>query len=98
MRTDVILGQTLLKLRIHVGIELRGSQPALTTSTGSIKTDAVPHLFKCSQSDCKLIITKSRKHSVANEKFIAETIRNQLRNGVAALKAPGPCNNWRKPP
>ena len=81
--TDVILGQDFLKLHNHVQISFGGPKPALRISAlDCIKTDVVPRLFDHLTNECKPIITKSRKHSMANEKFIAETIKNDLRNGI----------------
>ena len=83
---DVILGQDFLKLQNHVQIGFGSSQRALTISAlECMKIDIMPRLFEYLKSDCKLIITKSQKHSAANKKFIAETIRNYLRNGVIEL-------------
>ena len=47
-----------------------------------IKTNVVPRLFEHLASDCKPIITKLRVHSLANEKFIAETRKNDLKEGI----------------
>ena len=47
-----------------------------------IKTNVVPRLFEHLASDCKPIITKLREHSLANEKFIAETRKNDLKKGI----------------
>ena len=81
--TDVILGQDFLKLHNQVLIEFGGPQSSLIIGAlECIKTDIVPHLFEHLSSDCKPITTKSRKHSVTNEKFIAETVRNDLQNGI----------------
>ena len=81
--TDVILGQDFLKLHNHVQISFGGPKPALRISAlDCVKTDVVPRLFDHLTNECKPIITKSRKHSTANEKFIAETIKNDLLNGV----------------
>ena len=76
--TDVILGQDFLKLRNHVQISFGGPKPALRISAlNCIKSD-LPRLFDYLTNECKPIITKSRKHSMVNEKFIAETIKNDL--------------------
>ena len=47
-----------------------------------IKTNVVPQLFEHLESDCKSIITKSRKHSLVNKKLIAEPIKNDLKEGI----------------
>ena len=47
-----------------------------------IKMNVVPQLFEHLASECKPIITKSCKHSLADEKFIAETIKNNLKEGI----------------
>ena len=81
--TDVILGQDFLKLHNQVLIEFGGPQSSLIIGAlECIKTDIVPHLFEHLSSDCKPITTKSQKHSVTKEKFIAETVRNDLQNGI----------------
>ena len=81
--TDVILGQDFLKLHSLVQINFGGPQPPLSISAlDCLKTDVVPRLFQNLTKECKPIITKSRKHSLTNGKFIAETIKNDLRNGV----------------
>ena len=42
----------------------------------------MPRLFKHLASDCKPIITKLRKDSLANEKFMAEIIKKDLKEGI----------------
>ena len=81
--TDIILGQDFLKWHNHVQISFGGSKPALRISVlNCFKSDVVRRLFDNLPNDCKPIITKSRKHSMANEKFFADTIKNGLLNGV----------------
>ena len=81
--TDVISGQDFLKLHNHVQINFGEPKPALRIiALDCIKTDVMSRLFDHLTNECKPIITKSRKHSMANEKFIAETIKNDLLNGV----------------
>ena len=81
--TDIILGQDFLKWHNHVQISFGGSKPALRISVlDCFKSDVVRRLFDNLPNECKPIITKSRKHSMANEKFFADTIKNGLLNGV----------------
>ena len=81
--TDVIVGQDILRLHDHVQFNFGGPRPSLCINAlKCIKTNVVPRLFKHLTSDCKPIITKSRKQSLANEKFIAETIKNDLKEGI----------------
>ena len=76
-------GPRLLKLYTQVQISFGGPKPALRISASDcIKTDMVPRLFDLLTNECKPIITKLRKHSIANEKFIAKTIKSDLVNGV----------------
>ena len=44
--------------------------------------DVISRLFEHLASDCKPIITKLRKHSLANEKFMAGTIKNDLKKEI----------------
>ena len=81
--TDIILGQDFLKLHNHAQISFGGPEPALRISAlDCIKIDVVPRLFDHSSNESKPISTKSCKHSMANKKFIAETIENDLLKGV----------------
>ena len=82
--TDVIVGQDILRLYDHVRFNFGGPRPSLfINALKCIKTNVVPRLFEYLASDCKPIITKSRKHSLANEKFVAETIKkNDLKKGI----------------
>ena len=81
--TDVIVGQDILRLHDHVRFNFCGPRPSLCINAlKCIKTNVVPRLFEHLASDCKPIIMKSRKHSLANEKFIAETIKNDLKEGI----------------
>ena len=83
--TDVILGQDsgLFKIALPCSNQFRRPQPPLSISAlDRLKTDVVPRLFENLTKECMPIITQSRKHSLKNEKIIAETIKNNLRNGV----------------
>ena len=81
--TDVIVGQDILRLHDHVRFNFGGPRPSLCNNAlKCIKTNVVPRLFEHLASDCKPIITKSRNHSLANEKFIAETIKNDLKEEI----------------
>ena len=68
-----------LKLHNHVVFEFCSPQLALTNNAlECTKTKVVFRLFEHLKSDCKPIFTKSRKHFVANEEFIAGTTGNNL--------------------
>ena len=74
--THVIVGQDILRLHDHIRFNFGGLRPLLCINAlKCIKTNVIARLFEHLASDCKPIITKSRKHSLANEKFIAETIK-----------------------
>ena len=69
--TDIILGQSFLKLCNQVQISFGGPKPALRNSAlHCININAVPRLFDHLTIECKPIITKSRKHLMANEKLL----------------------------
>ena len=81
--TDVIVGQNILRLYDHVRFNFGGPRPLLSINAlKCIKTNVVLRLFEHLASDCKPTITKSRKHFLANKKFIAETIKNDLKKGI----------------
>ena len=78
--TDVIVGQDILRLYDHVRFNFGGPRLSLCINAlKCIKTIVVPRLFEHLASDCKPTITKLRKHSLANKKFVAETIKNDLK-------------------
>ena len=80
---DVILGQEFLEKHQHVQINFEGSEPSLKLGALScIKSDVTPKLFENVDPGCKSIATKSRRQSPANERFIDETIRRDLDEGV----------------
>ena len=81
--TDVILGREFLEQHQQLCIHFGGSNPVLTIGAlKCLRSNIVPRLFEHLASNYKPIATKSRKHSTANEKFIADTIRTQLRDGI----------------
>ena len=81
--TNVIVGQNILRLYDHVRFNFGGPRPLLSINAlKCIKTNVVLRLFEHLASDCKPTITKSRKHFLANKKFIAETIKNDLKKGI----------------
>ena len=74
--TNVIFRQNVLKLHDPTRFNFGGPRPSLCINAlKCIKTNVVLQLFEHLASDCKPIITKLRKHSLANKKFIAETTR-----------------------
>ena len=80
---DVIVGQDILRLHDHVLFNFGGPRPSLCINAlKCIKTNVVPQLFEHLASDCKPIIMKLRKHSLENKKFIADTIKNDLKKGI----------------
>ena len=100
--TDVIVGQDILRLHDYLRFNFGGPRPSLCINAlKCIKTNVVPRLFEHLASDCKPIITKSRKHFLANEKLIAETIKKRLegrnyKTKLFSLVRTSSCRDWRQ--
>ena len=81
--TVVVVGQDILRLHDHVRFNFGGPRPSLCINAlKCIKTNVVQRFFEHLASNCKPIITKSRKHSLINEKFIAITTKNNLKEEI----------------
>ena len=66
----------------EVCFPFNGSQEPLSIcGVAAAKVDA-PSLFENLTKDCKPVATKSRRHSVADERFIQTEVQKLLKDGV----------------
>ena len=91
---DVILGQDFMKQHQSVVFEFGGSQRPLLVSALSAMNISPPRLFEYLTEDCRPIAIKSRKQTPSNAKFIRETIRNLLCDGVNRVLPLGGHKSW----
>jgi len=88
----VILGQKFLEQHQHVQINLEGIEPPLNLGALTcIKNDIMPKLLENLDCNCTPIITKSRRQSPANKRFIAETMQRDLASTSVSIV-------WRESP
>ena len=80
--SDVILGRDFMKL--HQGVEFmyEGSKPKLTVCCVTSMKLNPPSLFPNLPSDCKPVVTPTRRHSTSDEAFIRREVQALLQEGV----------------
>ena len=79
---DVILGHDFMSQHSEICFPFNGSQEPLSIcGVAAAKVDA-PSLFENLTKDCKPVATKSRRHSVANERFIQTEVQKLLKDGI----------------
>ena len=82
LRTDVILGRDFMEQHSSVNFHFGGSQPPLNMgSLEALKTLSEPRLFDLTE-DCHPILTKSRRYSNQDRKFIAQKVCELLQDGL----------------
>ena len=80
--TNVIIGQTLLKLHSKLEIPFGGERPPLVLCSLPSADVSSPSLFENLTEDCKPIAVKSRQHSKEDEEFITSEVSRLLNDNV----------------
>ncbi|GFU00382.1 putative retrovirus-related pol polyprotein from transposon opus [Trichonephila clavipes] len=79
--SDVLIGHDILKRHSSVEIGFDGNRPSLTISLAVAQVPPVS-LFPNLNPDCRPLVTKSRRHSVENNTFMALEVQKLLQEGV----------------
>ena len=81
--TDVVLGQDFMYQHEVVNIHFGGAKPPLNLSAlKPLKISKPPKLFQYMTKNCHPIIRKSRRHSVADSRFISVETKRLLSEGI----------------
>ena len=80
--TDVLLGHDFLNRHKSVEIPFGGAKPTLSLCNLIAANVAPQSLFQHLSPDCRPIVTKSRRYSVADENFIRAEVDRLLCDGV----------------
>ena len=81
--TDVILGQDFMQQHESVNIMFGGRKPSLFVGAlKTLKTIKPPVLFEHLSTDCRPIVTKSRRFSEVDKRFIKREIERLLTEGI----------------
>ena len=80
--SDIILGQDFQGLHDSVTLTYGGDLPPLVVcGLNKLRIDP-PSLFAHLTADCCPIVTRSRRYSVTDQKFIAKEIRRMMNDGI----------------
>ena len=79
---DVILGHDFMSQHSEICFPFNGVQESLSICGVAAAKVAAPSLFENLTKDCKPVATKSRRHSVVDERFIQTEVQKLLKDGV----------------
>lgn len=79
---DFLIGHDILKYHSSLIINFSGNKPPLEICSLAIANITPVSLFTNLTLDCKPLITKSRRHTVENQQFIAVEVRRLLKDGI----------------
>ena len=83
---DVVLGEQFMRQHESVHIRYGGNKPPLTLcGLEAMVNVPKPELFKYLKANCKPVVTKPRKFSKSDSKFIEETVTQQMRDDIIEL-------------
>lgn len=80
--SDVILGHDFLNRHSELKMPLLGEDPPFKVCGMTAANVETPSLFANLSPDCKPIATKSRRHPVADEQFIATEVKELLKSDI----------------
>lgn len=79
---DFLIGHDLLKNHSSLIINFKGNKPPLEICSLATANVAPVSLFTNLTPDCKPVITKSRRHSIEDHKFINSEVKRLLKEGI----------------
>ncbi|XP_054260530.1 uncharacterized protein LOC128985173 [Macrosteles quadrilineatus] len=80
--SDIIIGHDILKRHSSLQVQFGGKESPLNICSVALANVEPVELFRNLSPDCKLIATKSRRHSAIDEQFIESEIQLLLKEGI----------------